>query len=197
VKLLSVSGDCERPGVYEVPWGTSVREVLALCGAGETMAVQVGGPSRAYVPPDRFDRRLCYEDLDTGGAVTVIGAHRDLLAIVENHMQFFANESCGFCVPCRAGNTILLHAIQKIRAGLGTTADLAAIQQLGAMVKATSRCGLGQTSPNPLLSTIEHFRDVYLARVRTDVDYVSAFDLEAATAPSIVVTGSAPLAGRG
>ncbi|WP_291981212.1 NAD(P)H-dependent oxidoreductase subunit E [Luteitalea sp.] len=197
VKLLSVSGDCERPGVYEVPWGTSVREVLALCGAGETMAVQVGGPSRAYVPPDRFDRRLCYEDLDTGGAVTVIGAHRDLLAIVENHMQFFANESCGFCVPCRAGNTILLHAIQKIRAGLGTTADLAAIQQLGAMVKATSRCGLGQTSPNPLLSTIEHFRDVYLARVRADVDYVSAFDLEAATAPSLVVTGSAPLAGRG
>ena len=197
VKLLSVSGDCERPGVYELPWGVSVREVMTLCGAGETMAVQVGGPSRAYVPPSQFDRRLCYEDLDTGGAVTILGAHRDLLAIVQNHMEFFANESCGFCVPCRAGNTLLLKAIQKIRAGRGTSLDLTGIEGLGHMVKTTSRCGLGQTSPNPLLSTLEHFRDVYLARVRSDVDYISQFDLEAATAESIAVAGQTPHAEHG
>jgi [NiFe] hydrogenase diaphorase moiety large subunit len=197
VKLLSVAGDCERPGIYEVPWGTSVRDVLTLCGAGPTMAVQVGGPSRAYVPPSQFDRRLCYEDLDTGGAVTVLGAERDLLAIVQNHMEFFANESCGFCVPCRAGNTLLLKALGKIRAGHGTTADLTAIEQLGAMVKTTSRCGLGQTSPNPLLSTLEHFRDVYLGKVRADVDYISQFDLAAATAESLAVASGTPTGEQG
>jgi [NiFe] hydrogenase diaphorase moiety large subunit len=192
VKLLSVSGDCERPGIYEVPWGTTVREVLTMCGAPPPLAVQVGGPSRAYVPSSQFDRRLCYEDLDTGGAFTVLGEHRDLLAIVQNHMEFFANESCGFCVPCRAGNTLLLKALQKIRAGHGTTADLIGIEQLGHMVSTTSRCGLGQTSPNPLLSTLEHFRQVYLDKVRADVDYISQFDLDAATAQSIAVTGHAP-----
>ena len=107
-------------------------------------------------------------------------------------MEFFANETCGFCVPCRAGNTLLLKALQKIRAGHGTTADLTAIEQLGAMVKTASRCGLGQTSPNPLLSTLEHFREVYLGRVRADVDYLSQFDLEAATAESVAVASGNP-----
>lgn len=189
VKLLSVAGDCERPGIYEVPWGISVRDLLARAGAGPTLAVQVGGPSRTYVPESQFDRRIAYEDLDTGGAVMVLGAHRDLLAIVQNHMEFFANESCGFCVPCRAGNTLLLQALEKVRAGHGTAADLAGIEHLGHMVKATSRCGLGQASPNPLLSTLEHFREVYLRKVRSDVDYLSQFDLDAATADSIAVAG--------
>jgi [NiFe] hydrogenase diaphorase moiety large subunit len=193
VKLLSVSGDCERSGVYEVPWGTTVHDVLERCGAAPALCVQVGGPSRTYVPPSQFHRRIAYEDLDTGGAVTVFGAHRDLLQIVRNHMQFFANESCGFCVPCRAGNTLLLKALDKIRAGHGTTADLDAIEHLGSIVIKTSRCGLGQTSPNPLLSTLTHFRDTYLQRVRSDVDFVSQFNLEAATAESIAVAGQTPV----
>ncbi len=197
VKLLSVSGDCERPGIYEVPWGISVREVLDLCGAGPTLAVQVGGPSGTCVPERQFDRRICYEDLGTGGAFMVIGAHRDLLAVVQNHMEFFANETCGFCVPCRAGNTLLLKALEKIRAGHGTTADLTAIEELGALVKTASRCGLGQTSPNPLLSTLEHFREVYSHQVRADVDYISQFNLEAATAESLAVAAGTPFGEQG
>jgi [NiFe] hydrogenase diaphorase moiety large subunit len=197
VKLLSVAGDCERPGIYEVSWGISVREVLALCGAGPTLAVQVGGPSGTCVPERQFDRRICYEDLGTGGAFMVLGADRDLLASVQNHMEFFANETCGFCVPCRAGNTLLLKALQKIRAGHGTTADLTAIEHLGAMVKTASRCGLGQTSPNPLLSTLEHFREVYLGSVRADVDYLSQFDLDAATAESVAVASGTPSVEQG
>jgi [NiFe] hydrogenase diaphorase moiety large subunit len=192
VKLLSVAGDCARPGVYEVPWGITVREVLALCGAGPTLAVQVGGPSGVCVSEQQFDRRLCYEDLGTGGAFTVFGADRDLLAIVHNHMEFFANESCGFCVPCRAGNTLLLKSLEKIMVGNGTTEDLKAIEHLGQMVKSGSRCGLGQTSPNPLLTTLENFQDLYAGKVRSDVDYISQFNLDFATAESIEVAGRMP-----
>ena len=192
VKLLSVAGDCERPGVYEVPWGITVREVLALCGAGPTLAVQVGGPSGVCVSERQFDRRLCYEDLGTGGAFTVFGADRDLLAIVHNHMEFFANETCGFCVPCRAGNTLLLKSLEKIMVGNGTTEDLEAIEHLGRMVKSGSRCGLGQTSPNPLLTTLENFPDLYAGKVRSDVDYISQFNLDYATAESIEVAGRVP-----
>ena len=157
VKLLSVAGDCDRPGIYEVPWGVTVREVLELCGAGPTLAVQVGGPSGACVSERQFDRRLCYEDLGTGGAVTVFGAHRDLLSIVHNHMEFFANETCGFCVPCRAGNTLLLKSLEKIMVGNGTTEDLEAIERLGRMVKSgvTVRPG-----PDLAQSAAEHAREL-------------------------------------
>jgi [NiFe] hydrogenase diaphorase moiety large subunit len=192
VKVLSVAGDCERPGIYEVPWGITVREVLALAGAGPTLAVQVGGPSGTCVSAAQFDRHLCYSDLSTGGAFTVFGTHRDLLSIVHNHMEFFANETCGFCVPCRAGNTLLLTALEKIMVGNGTTADLTAITQLGHMVKTGSRCGLGQTSPNPLLTTLDNFRGLYEAKVRSDVDYISQFNLEFASAESIAVAGRRP-----
>jgi [NiFe] hydrogenase diaphorase moiety large subunit len=192
VKLLSVAGDCARPGIYEIEWGATVGEVLALCGAEDTLAVQVGGPSGTCVSPRQFDRRLCYSDLGTGGAFTIFGNHRDLLSIVHNHMTFFVNESCGFCVPCRAGTTLLLKSLEKIMVGNGTVQDLEAIEQLGRMVRTASRCGLGQTAPNPLLSTLEHFADFYREQVRTDVDYVSQFNLDYATAESNVVAGRRP-----
>lgn len=192
VKLLSVAGDCARPGIYELPWGVTVREVLDKCGAADTMAVQVGGPSGTCVSPRQFDRRLCYDDLPTGGAFTVFDHSRDLLSVVHNHMTFFANETCGFCVPCRAGTTLLLKALEKVMVGNGTMRDLEGIEHLGRIVRTASRCGLGQTAPNPLLSTLEHFADEYRARVRSDVDYVSQFNLEYATAESNVAAGRRP-----
>lgn len=191
-KLLSVAGDCARPGIYELPWGVTVREVLERCGATDTMAVQVGGPSGACVSPREFDRRVCHEDLPTGGAFTVFDESRDLLSIVHNHMTFFANETCGFCVPCRAGTTLLLKSLEKVMAGNGITADLDAIRHLGGIVRTASRCGLGQTAPNPLLSTLDHFPDEYRARVRPGVDFVSQFDLDFATAESNVAAGRRP-----
>ena len=192
VKLLSVAGDCARPGIYEVEWGVSVRDVLALCGATDTLAVQVGGPSGTCVSERQFDRTLCHSDLATGGAFTVFGQQRDLFSIVHNHMEFFTNETCGFCVPCRAGNTLLLKSLEKIMVGNGTTQDLRAIQDLGRMVKTAARCGLGQSSPNPLLSTIANFPDLYASKVRSDVDYISQFNLDYATAASIAVAGRTP-----
>jgi [NiFe] hydrogenase diaphorase moiety large subunit len=192
VKLLSVAGDCARPGVYEVEWGLSLRQLLDLAGAGDTLAVQVGGPSGTCVSAAQFDRRLCYSDLGTGGAITIFGTHRDLLSIVHNHMEFFTNETCGFCVPCRAGNALLLKSLEKVMVGNGTVQDLDAIRDLGRLVRTASRCGLGQTAPNPLLSTLENFPELYRSRVRTDVDYVSQFNLEFATAESTRVAGRRP-----
>ncbi len=183
-KLLSIAGDCATPGIYEVEWGKTVREILVLCGAENVMAVQVSGPAGVCLSEKQFDRKLCYEDLSTGGAFTIFSHERDLFAVVHNHMSFFKNESCGFCVPCRTGNQLLLKALEKIMVGNGTTADIEEIQKLGKLVISASRCGLGQSSPHPLLTTIENFREFYLGKVRKDVDYLSQFNLQFAVADS-------------
>jgi len=192
VKLLSIAGDCERPGIYEIEWGKTVREILEMCGAKDVLAVQVGGPSGTCVSEKQFDRKLCYSDLGTGGAFTIFSKKRDLFSIIHNHMEFFNEESCGFCVPCRAGNQILIRALEKIMVGNGTSLDVQGIQNLGKMVKSASRCGLGQTSPNPLLTTIENFPEVYQKKVRSDVDYISQFDMNFAVAESCRVAHRKP-----
>ena len=163
-----------------------------MCKAREAFAVQVGGPSGVCISQGQFHRKLCYEDLPTGGAFTIFGKGRDLLSIVHNQMEFFRDESCGFCVPCRAGNALLVKSLEKIMVGSGTAAELVSIRQLGRLVKSTSRCGLGQTAPNPLLSTIENFADYYAGKVRQDVDFVSQFSLEHAVADACAAAHRSP-----
>jgi len=192
VKLLSIAGDCKRPGVYEVEWGKTVRELLEMCGAESPLAVQVGGPSGTCISEKQFDRKICYEDLSTGGAFTVFGKNRDLLSLVHNHMRFFQEETCGFCVPCRAGNTLLVKALEKVMIGNGTARDLEDIRKLGVMVKVASRCGLGQTSPNPILTAMENFPELFQGVVRNDVDYLSQFDLNFALADSCLLVNRMP-----
>ncbi len=165
-KLLSVCGDCSAPGVYEVPFGMRLGEVLGLAGAHRTQAVQVGGASGSLVGKESFDRRLCYEDLPTGGAVMVFDHSRDLLGVVEAFMRFFVSESCGYCTPCRVGNVLLLDRLRVIREGRGEPGDMDYLRDLGTVVKFASRCGLGQTSPNPILTTLEHFPHLYRKRCR-------------------------------
>ena len=165
-KLLSVCGDCARPGIYEVPFGTTLREVLRRSGAEDTAAVQVGGPSGQMVGPAQFDLGISYEELSTGGSMMVFSNDRDILEIVEAFMEFFVKESCGYCVPCRVGNVLLKSRIARIRQGDGCPADLVYLKHLGDSVKRMSRCGLGQTSPNPILSTLKNFRPVYNTLVR-------------------------------
>lgn len=165
-KLLSVSGDCERPGIYEVPFGTTVREVLKRAGAENAMAVQVGGPSGQMIGPAQFDLEISFEGLPTGGSFMVFNSERDVLEIVLAFMRFFVDESCGYCVPCRVGNVLLKSRVERVRNGEGSPSDLAYLQKLGESVKRMSRCGLGQTSPNPILSTLKNFRPVYNALVR-------------------------------
>jgi [NiFe] hydrogenase diaphorase moiety large subunit len=179
-KLLSVSGDCARPGVYEVAYGLTVSELLELAGGTGAKAVQVGGPSGTCVAPAGFGRKICFSDLATGGSVIVFGPDRDLFEVVENFMDFFVEESCGWCVPCRAGNVLLKKKLEKVVRGHGTEADLAELEAWGKLVKATSRCGLGQTSPNPILTTLKAFPELYAAKVRKGEAFASEFDLAAA-----------------
>ncbi|MBU1664644.1 MAG: NAD(P)H-dependent oxidoreductase subunit E, partial [Gammaproteobacteria bacterium] len=100
-KVLSVSGDCARPGIYEYPFGVTVRQVLEDCGAENTLAVQISGPSGVCIAADEFDRRIAFEDLATAGAFMVFDASRDMFEVARNFAHFFAHESCGFCTPCR------------------------------------------------------------------------------------------------
>ncbi len=160
-KLLSISGDCHRPGIYELPFGMSLRSVLKLAGADDACAVQVGGPSGTMVCPDDFDGTLCFEDLATGGSVMVFGPQRDILEVVSKFLDFFIDESCGYCSPCRVGNVLLKERLDKIRDGKGELADLDYLRELGETIKTASRCGLGQTSPNPVLTTLANFRSAY------------------------------------
>lgn len=184
VKLLSVSGDCELPGVYELEFGVTLKELLKLVKAKDTAAVQVGGPSGQMVAPADFDKKIAFEDLSTGGAICIYSSQRDLLHVVANYMQFFVDESCGFCVPCRAGNVILNKTLQKINDGFGVKKDLELMRECGQMVINTSRCGLGQSSPHPILTSLKAFPQLYLDKINTDSDFVSQFDMSVALADS-------------
>jgi len=189
-KLLSIAGDCKLPGVYEVPFGVTLSEMLKMVDAEDTTAVLVGGPSGTFVGPAHFERTICYDDLATGGAVTVFGPGRDILEIASKYMAFFVEESCGYCTPCRVGNVLLKQRLDAIRAGRGEMADLDYLQKLGETIKTTSRCGLGQTSPNPILTTLANFRDRYEALVRKDTKGMQpAFDLRAALADAEAIAG--------
>jgi [NiFe] hydrogenase diaphorase moiety large subunit len=183
-RLLSVAGDCSKPGIYEVEWGITVKEVLRMVGAHGALAVQVSGPSGECISAAQDgERRLGYEDLGCNGAFTVFNKSRDLLWIVREHMQFFVDESCGICVPCRVGNVDLLHKMERICAGRAHQQDFTDIVQWGNLVRKTSRCGLGGTSPKPMLNTLERFPEIYQAKLaQPHGPLLPSFDLDAALA---------------
>lgn len=158
-KLFSISGDCERPGVYELPWGTTVTDVLTLVGAKNTKAVQVGGASGVCIPKSQFDRQLAYEDAATGGSIIIFNETRDMLHVLQNFMEFFVEESCGQCTPCRVGNTKLLEGVERIRKGEYTFSYVNTLKDLGKTMQVASKCGLGQSSPNAFISILENFKE--------------------------------------
>lgn len=161
-KLFSVSGDCEKPGVYELPWGTSINELLELVGAENTKAVQIGGASGFCYPKSQFDRKLAYEDVATGGSVIIFNDSRKMINVLKNFMEFFVEESCGQCTPCRIGNTKLLEGVKQIEKGEHTFSYINKLKELGKTMQVSSKCGLGQSSPNSFISIIENFKDEVL-----------------------------------
>jgi len=192
LKLLSVSGDCSRPGVYEVPFGIGLGELLKMCGAEDATAVQVGGPSGQMVSSKDFNRTICYDDLATGGAVMVFGPQRSPLRIARKFLDFFIEESCGFCTPCRVGNVLMRERLDRIIAGKGRPSDLDYLEELGETVKIASRCGLGQTSPNPILTTLKNFRGAYEELVSESSDGLQkSFDFRAALGDAEAIAGRA------
>lgn len=187
-KLLSISGDCKRPGVYEYPWGITLRQVLADCGADDTQAVQVAGPAGQCLSPEAFDRRFAFEDIATGGSLMVFDTRRDILDAVHNFADFFVHESCGFCTPCRVGTALMRDLIKKVHTGHGTQYDLDQLKRLAEVTRSTAHCGLGHTAPNPILDTLRSFPENYTARLRPD-DYAPAFDLDGALEAARRLTG--------
>jgi len=187
-KVLSVSGDCARPGIYEYPFGVTVREVLEDCGAERTQAVQISGPSGICIDSTEFERRIGFEDLPTAGAFMVFDESRDLFEVARNFTHFFAHESCGFCTPCRVGTTLLCHVMDKIHGGKGSQYDLNQIVRLNRLLQASSHCGLGHTACNPLLDTIKRFRPAYERRLES-LEFEPAFDLDGALARARAMTG--------
>lgn len=187
-KLLSVCGDCKYPGIYEVPMGTILSEVLQSCGAQEPAAVQIGGASGALISEHDFDRRLCYEDLPTAGAIMVFSRHRNILDIVNYFMNFFIDESCGYCTPCRVGNVFMQQCLEKIMKGQGEPSDLDYLRNLGQTISQTSRCGLGHTSPNPIISSMQNFPLVYAALLKEHPDGLQAgFNIQTALDESRII----------
>lgn len=187
-KLLSVAGDCERPGIYEYPFGVSVQQVLEDCGAQDVQAVQVSGPSGVCVAPDEFGRIIGFEDIPTAGAFTVFNQSRDMFEVARNYVHFFQHESCGFCTPCRVGTSLLKNLMDKLARGSGSPYDFDEIEKLNQILQSMSHCGLGHTACNPVLDTIEKFRPAYEARMLHQ-EFKPAFDLDQALSQARQMTG--------
>ena len=176
-KILSISGDCARPGIYEYPFGTTVKQILADCGAENVLGVQVGGPSGTFISNEEFDRKIAFEDLATGGSFIIFNQTRNIFDIVQNFTHFFAHESCGFCTPCRVGTSLLKKQYDKICTGHGSAGDIQELQALAKLIKEASHCGLGQTAAQPILTTLERYPELYQQQLK-HLQFEPGFDLD-------------------
>jgi [NiFe] hydrogenase diaphorase moiety large subunit len=180
-KLLSVSGDCRLPGIYEVEWGISIREILQQCEADRPWFIQVSGPSGECLSMDEIDRTIALDDLLCGGSIMVFSKSRDILSILRNYNRFFKHESCGLCTPCRAGNFILEKKLDLFASRLAHQADVDEVRSWGKIMQLTCRCGLGKTAPNALLMAQEKFPEYFEGIVSANSDRLSkGFDLNEA-----------------
>ncbi|HEY1114889.1 MAG TPA: NAD(P)H-dependent oxidoreductase subunit E [Chitinophagaceae bacterium] len=187
-KLISVSGDCKAPGLYEIEWGMTVAELLELCEADDPYYIQISGPSGECISIKEKYRRismldlLARKDLRCGGSFMIFNRQRDLVKVLMNYADFFKHESCGICTPCRAGNLIIQRKLEQLSNGIATEADLQELKAWGLIIKNTSRCGLGKTATNSLIYALDKFRDYFLQKLDKDFDGLNReFDLEAAT----------------
>ncbi|WP_457665965.1 NAD(P)H-dependent oxidoreductase subunit E [Thiolapillus sp.] len=178
-KLLSISGDCARPGIYEYPFGISIRKILEDCGATDPQMVQIAGAAGTMIGEKDFDRCISFDDVATGGSFMIFDQTRDLFEIIANFIAFFVHESCGFCTPCRVGTSLLQKRFDKLLSGRASRLDLEKMRQIGALMKAASHCSLGATASNALLDSLKHFPAMYEARLGL-TQFEPAFDLEEA-----------------
>jgi len=160
-KLLSISGDCRKPGVYEVPFGVTIKQILKLVQAEDSKAVQVGGASGVCIPKAQFSRKISFEDLSTGGSIIIFNQKREMLKVADNFLKFFKEESCGQCTPCREGIPVLLEAIEELKRNECSGEYLKDIFSLTETMQLASKCGLGQSCPNAFVSILNNFPKEY------------------------------------
>ena len=188
-KLISVSGDCAKPGIYEIPFGTTVRKMLEWCEADidNVQAVQNSGAAGVCLSPEEFDRQLAFEDINTTGSFMIFSKERNLLDMIHNFANFFVHESCGFCTPCRVGTSLLKNYVEKVIAGNATGADLEEMKHISHLMKTTSHCGLGMTASNYIADTLTKFPALYEACLKHQ-SLTPSFDLDAALEDSRQIT---------
>ncbi|WP_374426217.1 NAD(P)H-dependent oxidoreductase subunit E [Ideonella dechloratans] len=187
-KVHAISGDCARPGLYEYPLGTPIEQMLEDCGATNTQAVQVGGPSGTCLSVTEFGRRIAYEDVPSAGALMVFDRRRDMFEVARNFAHFFAHESCGFCTPCRVGTELLARRMDKLAAGQGSRHDMGVLQELDTLLHQSTHCGLGAAACNPLRDTLLKFRPSYEQRLQS-LHFLPALDLDAELSIARAATG--------
>jgi [NiFe] hydrogenase diaphorase moiety large subunit len=187
-KIHSVSGDCARPGLYEYPFGTRIGRILEDCGAKDTQAVQVGGPSGVCLSAFEFGRRIAFEDVPTAGAFMVFDRSRDMFEVARGFAHFFAHESCGFCTPCRVGTALVVKRLDKLAAGHGSRHDIDVLFELDKLMHGATHCGLGATACNPLRDTIAKFRPAYERHLKS-LYFEPGFDLDAELSIARHMTG--------
>lgn len=175
-KIFSLTGKIENTGLIEVPMGITLREIVEEMGGGvpargTVKAVQTGGPSGGCIPPESLDTPVDYESLAKlgsimgSGGMVVMDEETSMVEVAKFYMGFCQEESCGKCIPCRVGTVQMYQILNRILTGEATPEELDKLKQLCEMVKQTSLCGLGQSAPNPVLSTLQYFQDEYVALV--------------------------------
>jgi len=177
-KVFALAGNINNVGLIEVPMGITLREIIYDIGGGikdgrKFKAVQTGGPSGGCLTESFMDTPIDYDNLLAAGSMMgsggmiVLDDSNCMVAIAKFYLEFTLDESCGKCTPCRIGNKRLFEILEKITDGKGVPEDIDKLRRLSSVIKDTSLCGLGQTSPNPVLSTLDHFHNEYLAHVNS------------------------------
>jgi NADH:ubiquinone oxidoreductase subunit F (NADH-binding)/Pyruvate/2-oxoacid:ferredoxin oxidoreductase delta subunit len=176
-KVFALTGKIKNPGLIEVPMGITLREIIEEIGGGieggkALKAVQTGGPSGGCIPASQLDMSVDYESLAKVGSIVgsggmiVLDEDDCMVNVAKYFVHFTQEESCGKCVPCRVGTKRLLEMLERITKGQGREGDIERLEALSDGVRTTALCGLGQSAPNPVLSTIRYFRDEYEAHIR-------------------------------
>ena len=168
-KVFSVSGDVEKPGVYELVMGSRLSDLLTLAVARDVKMVQIGGATGGVVPASMIETPLSYETVLGSGAVVVFDSTRDVIDFVFHTMEFLNEESCGECTPCREGTEVMVEIFERLARGEGVVEDLSVLEDLSRLMMASSLCGLGQAAPVPVLDTLKYFRNDYENRIRQSV----------------------------
>ena len=159
-KVFSLSGDTPRPGIYELELGMSLNEFVEEFGDGDTKAVQVGGASGFCVPRKNFSSTVIgFEGIPTGGSMMIFNSSRSMYNVLRDYLEFFAEESCGQCTPCRVGCQQLLKGIEAVKKGEKPPTYLNELKKLSQTMKISAKCGLGQSVANPFSSILDNFRE--------------------------------------
>jgi len=175
-KVFALAGKVRHTGLVEVPMGTTLHEVVNEIGGGvadgrQLKAIQTGGPAGGCLPSKWIDLAIDFDTLAKAGSIMgsggmiILDENDCMVDIAKFFMTFSQDESCGKCTPCREGTTRMMEILDRVTTGKGTLGDLNKLKRLGLLMRRVSLCGLGRAAPNPILSTLEHFHDEYLAHV--------------------------------